>query len=186
MAWREARPDACPIHGSGCRTFVRHGTCSRYTRWGPAKVARYYCRAGQRTFPLLPDCLAAHLTGTLAGLEDAAVRAERTDIATAAGEAHPRAETPAGVGAGDAARWLERRVALVLAVLAVLRGLLPETFGSDPATLPGMRAASGLAPLLPAMRNLPAPVGFRRRSGRTDPVRRRQQPRKRDPPTGTA
>lgn len=193
-AWREARLDACPVHGPGCRTFARHGTYGRHTPWGPARIARHYCRAAQTTFSLLPDCLAAHLTGTLAALEDAAVRAERTDIATAAREAHPRAATPVGVSAGDAVRWLDRRVALVLIVLATLRGLLPETFGSGPATLLGMRAASGLAPLLPAMRelcadglqDLPAPVGFRRRSGRTDPVRRRQQPRERDPPAGTA
>lgn len=79
-------------------------------------------------------------------------------------------------------------------VLVTLRGLFPETFGPGPATLSAMRDVSGMAPLLPAMRelcadglqDLPAPVGFRRRTGRTNPVRRRQQPKERDPPAGTA
>ena len=52
-------------------------------------------------------------------------------------------------------------------VLVTLRGLFPETFGPGPATLSAMRDVSGMAPLLPAMRelcadglqDLPAPVG---------------------------
>lgn len=87
MAWRETSLDARPIHSPGYRTVARHGTISRYTPWGPAKVARHYCRAGQQTFSLLPNCLAAYPTGTLIELEDTAIRAERTDIATAASEA---------------------------------------------------------------------------------------------------
>ena len=195
-AWRDstARPDACPVHGPGCRTFARHGTYSRYTPWGPALIPRDYCRAAQMTFSYLPDCLAAHLSGTLVDLEDAVVQAERTDVATAARRTHPRAGTPAGVRVGDAVRWLDHRVALVMAVLVILRGLFPETFGPGAATLLEMRAMSGMAPLLPAMRelcadrlqDLPAPVGFRRRRGRTSPPVRRQQPKERDPPSGTA
>jgi len=42
----------------------RHGTYERKYPAG-AKVARYYCRKGQTTFSLLPDCLAARLPDTL-------------------------------------------------------------------------------------------------------------------------
>ncbi|MXY32762.1 MAG: hypothetical protein F4186_03510 [Boseongicola sp. SB0676_bin_33] len=80
-ARREARLDACPVHGPGCPTFARHGTYGRHTPWGRARIMRQYFRAAETTFSLLPDCLAAHLTGTLAELEDSAVRAERSDIA---------------------------------------------------------------------------------------------------------
>ncbi len=81
--------DACPVHGPGGRTFARHGTYGRHTPWGPARIACHYCRAAETTFSLLSDCLAAHLTGTLAELEDSAVRAERTDIAQATHSCRP-------------------------------------------------------------------------------------------------
>ena len=169
-AWQDstARQSACPIHGPDCRTFARHGTYDRYTPWGPAQINRHDCRLAATTFSLLPDCFAAHLSGTLVALEDAVDLAERTDVATAAREAHPRAGTPAGVRACDAVRWLDHRVALVLMVLVTLRGLFPETFDPGPATLSAMRDVSGMTPLLPAMpglcaggfQDLPAPVGL--------------------------
>lgn len=195
-AWRDSttRLEACPVHGPDCRHFARHGTYGRYTPWGTARIVRYYCRCARGTFSLLPDCFAAHLSGTLVDLEDAVVLAEQTDIATAARTAHPRVATPAGMRFSDAVRWLDHRIALVLVCLLTIRGLFPETFGPGSATLLEMRAASGMAPLLPALRelcdghlqDLPAPVGFRRRCGRTSPVRRRQHPRERDPPAGLA
>ena len=194
QAWRDATLSACPVHGADCRCFSRHGTYSRYTPWGPAKIARYYCRGAPQTFSLLPDCFAAHLTGTLVELEAEVELAERAGVAAAAPESHPRAQTPAGVGRRDAIRRLDRRVALVLACLAVIRGLFPELFGGCPATLCAMQAACGSYSLLLSLRRMdpmplqsvPAPVGFRRRSGRTDPVRGHQHSRARDPPGGAA
>ena len=194
QAWRDATLPACPVHGADCRRFARHGTYSRYTPWGPAKIARFYCRDAQQTFSLLPDCFAAQLTGTLVELEAEVVLAERAGVAAAAPESHPRTGTPVGVRRRDAVRRLDRRVALVLACLAVIRGLFPELFGACPARLCAMRAACGLDPLLLSLRRMeamplqsaPAPVGFRRRSGRTDPVRGHQHSRVRDPPVGAA
>ena len=182
------------MHGADCRWFSRHGTYSRYTPWGPAKIARFYCRGAQQTFSLLPDCFAAHLTGTLVELEVEVCLAEADGVAAAAPESHPRAGTPVGVGCRDAVRRLECRVALVLACLAVIRGLLPDLFGECPATLCAMRAACGLDPVLLSLRRMdelplqsvPAPVGFRRRRGRTDPLRVDQHSRARGPPDGAA
>ena len=158
-----------------------------------AKITRYYCRGAPQTFSLLPDCFAAHLTGTLVELEAEVELAERAGVAAAAPESHPRARTPAGVGRRDAIRRLDRRVALVLACLAVIRGLFPELFGGCPATLCAMQAACGSHSLLSLRRmdamplqSVPAPVGFRRRNGRTDPVRGHQHSRARDPPGGAA
>ena len=190
QAWREASLSACPVHGAECRTFSSHGTDSRYTPWGPAKIARWYCRSVPQTFSRLPDCFAAHLTGTLVELEAEVELAERAGIAAAAEESHPWARTPAGVTRRDAVRRLDRRVALVLGCLAVIRGLFPDLFGACRVTLCALRAACGLQPLLLSLRKMdaiplqsvPAPVGFRRRSGRTDPFWRHQHARVRDPP----
>ena len=77
QAWRSASLETCPVHGIGCRSLVRHGTYSRYTPFGPAKIVRYYCPRAPRTFSLLPDCFAAGLSGTLSDLE-AAVEATET------------------------------------------------------------------------------------------------------------
>ncbi len=113
-AWRSASLEACPVHGGGCRSLVRHGTYSRYTPWGPAKIVRYYCPRARRTFSLLPDCFAAGLSGTLSDLE-AAVEAAGTapSLQAAAREVRPR---PA-VNPAANRHWLKRRQALVLACL---------------------------------------------------------------------
>jgi hypothetical protein len=72
-AWRKASLPRCPLHPKGGCGFARHGTYARVTPPG-TQIARWYCPAGHRTFSLLPDCLAARLSGTLAEVE-AVVRA---------------------------------------------------------------------------------------------------------------
>ncbi|MEJ2325895.1 MAG: hypothetical protein P8Y25_03330 [Chromatiaceae bacterium] len=64
QAWQEASLPRCPLHPQdGCH-FARHGTYERASPRG-TRVARWYCREGRCTFSLLPDCLAARLSGTL-------------------------------------------------------------------------------------------------------------------------
>jgi hypothetical protein len=67
-AWREASLPRCPLHPKGGCGFARHGTYKRISPPGTL-IARWYCPQGHRTFSLLPDCLAARLTGTLAEVE---------------------------------------------------------------------------------------------------------------------
>ncbi|MFZ0788621.1 MAG: hypothetical protein WAM94_03245 [Chromatiaceae bacterium] len=48
--------------------MARHGTYRRVSPLG-TRIARWYCPTGPRTFSLLPDCLAARLSGTLSEVE---------------------------------------------------------------------------------------------------------------------
>jgi hypothetical protein len=68
QAWQEAILPRCPLHPQGGCHFARHGTSTRVSPPG-TRVARWYCREGHCTFSLLPDCLAARLSGTLAEVE---------------------------------------------------------------------------------------------------------------------
>ena len=87
--------------GSG---FARHSTYSRVSPPG-TQVARWHCPADQRTFSLLPDCLAARLSGTLAEVE-AVVRA----VERAAGPKAARGELRLDIELPAVLRWVRRRV----------------------------------------------------------------------------
>ena len=165
-AWRSASLEACPVHGGGCRSLVRHGTYSRYTPWGPAKIVRYYCPRARRTFSLLPDCFAAGLSGTLSDLE-AAVEAAGTapSLQAAAREVRPR---PA-VNPAANRHWLKRRQALVLACLTSVISMLPALLGGCEPSVAALRVHLGIATPLVALRghaaaslqHLPRPLGLR-------------------------
>ena len=64
--WLSATLDGCPNHPRGGCRFYRLGYYSRSTRYGEARIVRYYCRDSHTTFSLLPDCFAARMPGTLA------------------------------------------------------------------------------------------------------------------------
>jgi hypothetical protein len=72
-AWLDASLPRCPLHPQGGCHFARHGTYARVSPPG-TRVARWSCPEGHCTFSLLPDCLAAPLSGTLSEVE-AVVRA---------------------------------------------------------------------------------------------------------------
>jgi hypothetical protein len=122
-AWLNSSLPRCPLHPQGGCGFARHGTYARVSPPGTL-VARWYCPTGRRKFSLLPDCLAARLTGILAEVEAAVPAAEQAPSREAAcGELHLDIELP------GALRWVGRRVQAVQAALHLLRGLLPERFG---------------------------------------------------------
>jgi hypothetical protein len=161
QAWEQASLARCPLHPKGGCGFARHGTYRRVTPPG-TRVARWYCRRGHRTFSLLPDCLAARLSGTLSEVE-AAVRAlEQAPSQEAACEGlRPDIELPGVL------RWARRRVQAVQAALQTLKGLLPERFPCAP-TLVAFAACLGVAEVLLALRpigepflqQLSSPLGF--------------------------
>ena len=161
-AWRDASLPRCPLHPKGGCGFARHGTYERVSPPGTL-IARWYCPAGHRTFSLLPDCLAARLSGTLAEVE-AVVRAveQATNLEGACQVLRLDIELP------GALRWVRRRVQAVHASLHLLRGLLPELFATCPATLTAFSAQLGVGHVLRVLRHigaaflqrLPAPLGF--------------------------
>lgn len=185
-AWRRASLDRCPLHPDGGCGMRRHGTYARQAPPG-ARVARWYCRKGQRTFSLLPDCLAAKLAGSLAEIERVVARVEQGGTVEAAvDELRPDVELP------GALRWVRRRLGLVYSGLLSLRTLLPAELCECAPTVFALRARLGTEPVLPALRALggahldvlPPPLGFGPRSSvRLRALRRAQQrPGARGPP----
>ena len=163
-AWQNASLPRCPLHPEGGCGFARHGT---YTRVSPpgTQIARWYCPKGHRTFSLLPDCLAARLSGTLNEVEAVVRAAEQAPSLEAACQAlRPDIELPGVL------RWARRRVQAVHAALQALKGLLPHQFPC-PATLVAFAVCLGVTEVLVALRpigdpflqNLPTPLGFRPR-----------------------
>ena len=141
QAWWDASAPACPYHPQGGCRLVSHGTYGRKQPEG-VRVRRFLCRRSGRTVSLLPDCLAAHWSGTLGEVERVVREAAR---ARSLEEAANRLRTD-WVSLASALRWVGRRVRAVRAVLTALCTLCPERCG-------------GLEPRLGA---LPAPVGFLR------------------------
>jgi hypothetical protein len=137
-------------------------------------IARWYCRTAHATISLLPDCLCARLTGSLAEVETVVAAAEAAPTREAASEAlRPDIELP------GALRWLRRRTGLVRAGLAAAIGLLPGLLAGCTPTVTSVRSALGAEialvclrlELAPLLGELPPPLGFGRR-----PARRRPSP----------
>jgi hypothetical protein len=183
--WQAATLSRCPLHPHGGCHFARHGT---YTRVSPpgTRVARWYCREGHCTFSLLPDCLAARLSGTLAEVE-ALVRAAEQAPSREALCARERLE----IELPGALRWVRRRVQAVHEALHLVKGLLGVAFVLVAPTLTAFGAHLGAAEVLVALRGiatpwlavLPAPLGFApRRRARASVGKGRQQQAGPDPP----
>jgi hypothetical protein len=108
------------------------------------------------TISLLPDFLAARLSGTLREVEHVVETAEQAaSREAAAGQLRP-ADEAAAVTLPSALRWVRRRVLPVRAALLALVTLLPELFGCRP-TVTAVRERLGVAEALVALRALAAP-----------------------------
>ena len=164
--------------------MARHGTYRRVSPPG-TRIARWYCPTGHRTFSLLPDCLAARLSGTLSEVE-AVVRAveQAPSLEAACRGLRPAIELPGVL------RWVRRRVQAVHAALQALKGLLPERFPCVP-TLAAFAVCLGVTEALLALRpigepflqNLSSPLGLRpRRTPGSGRGRARQHGAGPDPP----
>jgi len=183
-AWRGASLERCPLHPEGGCGYRRHGTYGRKDPPG-ARVARWYCRTGQTTFSLLPDCLAARLSGDLDEVEQVVAAVEAAPSVQAAADALRSHDVylPAAI------RWVRRRLRPVRAALLALVTLLPDLAGCAP-TLAALGGRLG-TPVLGRVREraevhlgaLAAPVGFGprpRRVSRRD--KRREHEAGPDPP----
>ena len=160
-AWEQASLPRCPLHPQGGCGFTRHGTYRRVSPPG-TRIARWYCPTGHRTFSLLPDCLAARLSGTLSEVE-AVVRTveQAASLEAACRDLRPAIELPGVL------RWVRRRVQAVHTALQALKGLLPERFPCVPTLaafavcLGGTEVLVALRPIgEPFLQNLSNPLGF--------------------------
>ncbi len=167
----------------------RNGTYERRRPAG-ARIARWYCPKGQRSFSLLPDCLPSRLTGTMVEVEQAVVEREATGVEAAAEKVRP-GDMDDAVTLDSAMRWVRRRVKLVHASLCILVGLLPGFFAGFEPTVTEFRSHLGVELVLPHLRGmvaahlrfLPPPLGFGPRpKPRQNKSRRYQHQKGPDPP----
>ena len=156
------------------------------------RVARLRCPKAGVTISLLPDFLAARMTGTLREVEQAVATAEQAESReAAAGQLRPADEAEA-VTLPSALRWLRRRLVPVRAALLAAVTLLPELTGCAP-TVGALRERLGVAEVLMDLRSLTAgplralcaPVGLCARARRSTRARQ-PTPHKAgpDPPGG--
>jgi hypothetical protein len=156
------------------------------------RVARLRCPKEGVTISLLPDFLAARLSGTLSEVERAVEVAEGSSSHERAASQIRPADEEGAVTLPSALRWLRRRLVPVRAALRALVTLLPELVGCAP-TLAAVRERLGVGEALMALRRLgegvlpalAAPLGFRARA-RQVTKRSRQPPHEvgPDPPGG--
>lgn len=148
QGWLSASLPRCPLHPQGGCGLARHGTYERVSPPGTL-IARWYCREGHRTFSLLPDCLAARLSGTLAEVEAVVLAFEQAPSREAA-----CAVVRLDIELPGALRWSARRVRGVHSALARIRGLLPEVFAGCAPTLTAFGERLGVADVLVALRGM--------------------------------
>jgi hypothetical protein len=185
-AWQSASLKRCPHHPRGGCGFARHGSYPRVEPPG-ARIARWRCPESHTTFSLLPDCLAARLSSTLAEVEEvvAAVEATGESVERVAQRLRP------DIGTQGAVRWVRRRVAGAALALLAVKGLRPDVLAGAEPNIQSFRVVLGVEHVLPALRELtgaqvtavPAPVGLgvRRRTG-TGRLYRLQHGTGADPP----
>jgi len=160
--WQKASLGGCPHHPQGGCGFARHGTYERVHPPG-TKIARWYCPQAQQTFSLLPDCLAARLSSTLAEVEAVVEQYEQVGSRAALADT-----LRLDIALPGALRWIDRRVRPVMISLKRLKGLFPERFLDCQPKLGAFGLCLGVSSVLPVVRDigaqflpwLPAPLGF--------------------------
>jgi hypothetical protein len=158
---------ACPMHPDGGCGLQRLGTYGRVSPAG-TRVARWWCPVARKSISLLPEFLAARLSGTLDQVEAVVAAVEEAGGVTAALEAVHPADAEGAIGLQGALRSLRRRVGAVHAVLLAIITLLPERFAGVMPTITRVRAALSTGRVLAALREvaaehlhaLPTPLGF--------------------------
>ena len=162
-AWQNATLACCPLHPHGGCSLARHGTYARVKPPGTL-IARWYCPEGHKTFSLLPDCLAARLSGSLHEVETVVVAVEQAkSLEAAADQLRLDIELPGAI------RWTRRRVKSVHASLQILLGLLAEIFAGCQPSLSAFCQWLEVDFALPVLREmaalylglLPPPLGFK-------------------------
>lgn len=154
-AWEYAILDECPFHPAGGCGVGPHGS---YPRVWPAgcRIPRFWCPLAGASISLLPESLAAGITGSLDAIEDAADAVETHGLAGAVEVVLP-GDAAGAVGLVSAMRWLRRRARWVRSILLALVTLLADRFAGVAPTLVAVRTALGVDRVLVALRTLAAP-----------------------------
>lgn len=166
-AWESLNLAECPVHRQGGCGLRKLGSYVRVVPRG-IRVARWWCPVARVSVSLLPDFLAARLSGTLAAVESVVLEVEVAGGLTAAVDVvHPPGATDA-IGLAGALRSMRRRVRAVHRALLAVATLLPDLLARVAPTVTGFRSALGCSPVLRVVRemaerhlaSLPTPLGF--------------------------
>ena len=168
-AWEYAILDTCPFHPAGGCGVERLGSSPRVWPAG-CRIARFWCPVASKSISLLPESLAAGITGPLEAIEAAADAVESVGVTAAVDMIFPP-DADEAIGLVTATRALRRRSHWVHALLVAVITLLPDRFVGVAPTLVAMRAALGVDRVLVALRSiaeahldaLARPFGFRAR-----------------------
>jgi len=153
-AWEHAILDTCPFHPSGGCGAGPHGSYPRIWPFG-CRIPRFWCPLAGHSISLLPESLAAGITGSLDAIEDVAEAVEVHGVAGALEIVLP-SDAENAVSLPSAMRWLRRRVRWVRSVLLALVTLLADRFVGVAPTLTAVRAALGVDRALVALRSIAA------------------------------
>ena len=122
--WKKSKLLACPRHPRGGCTFHMHGTYGR--KWPEGmRIRRHYCRTSQKSFSLIPDFLAARVSGCLHQIEDVVAHVEDGRSQQHTWEQLTALLRPQS-GHKAALRWIQRRVFWVKVAFAMLAGPCPN------------------------------------------------------------
>ncbi len=168
-AWERATLECCPFHDDGRCGLQRLGSYPRVWPVG-ARVARFWCPLAATSISLLPDFLAARISGSIDEVEAVVDAVERAgSLAQAIEMVHPAAVEGA-ISLTSARRSIERRVRPIRAVLRACVTLLPDLAGCAPSLAEVRRRLGVDRVLLELRRRLAhhlgswlAPFGFRAR-----------------------
>lgn len=148
--WEHAILGECPLHPEGGCGVGGHGSYARVWPEG-CRIARFWCPVARVSISLLPESLAAGVTGSLDAIEAAAEAVEAHGLAAAVEVVLP-ADADDAVGLVGATRWVRRRARWVDGLLLALVTLMADRFAGVAPTLAGLRAALGVERVLVALR----------------------------------
>lgn len=166
-AWNSLVLDECPVHGQGGCGVRKLGSYVRVVPRG-IRVARWWCPVARVSVSLLPDFLAARLSGTLAAVESVVLAVEAAGGLSAAVDVVHPPEAVNAIGLAGALRSMRRRVRAVHRALLAVATLLPNLLAGVTPTVSAFRVALGCSRVLRVVRalaerylaSLPTPLGF--------------------------
>ncbi|MGI9336017.1 MAG: hypothetical protein ACR2RL_22955 [Gammaproteobacteria bacterium] len=169
--WRLASLAQCPWHPRGGCGFCLHGYYERVKPPGTL-TRRWRCPRMRGTVSALPDCLAAHYSGTLEAIEATVSAVEQARSLAAAVEGlRTDIELPGAV------RYLTRLRRAVHKSLDIVRGLIPLRLVGLQPSVHEFATVLGAGSVLSGLREhvarylpqLPTPLGFNPRRMSVEP-----------------
>jgi len=151
-AWEHAILDACPFHPAGGCGVERLGSYPRIWPKG-CRIPRFWCPVARRSVSLLPESLAAGVTGSLDAIEAAVDAVEAHGVAGAVEAIFP-SEAEDAIGLVGATRSLRRRARWVRSTLVAVVTLLADRFAGIAPTLASIRAFLNVERVLVPLREI--------------------------------